>query len=102
MDQKDSWQQLKFKHVLTEKEAAVYLGTSRSFLRRDRSEGSRVKHISGPSYIRAGRMIRYLRSDLDDWLAHYHVKRHLLETEFTHDMDGYPLLSDLIDEKYRR
>lgn len=99
MDQQYSWKQLKYKHVLTEKEAAVYLGTSRSFLRRDRSEGPRANRLVGPSYIRAGRMIRYLRSDLDDWLAHHHMEHPLSVSDSTQDMEENPPLSDLIDEK---
>lgn len=59
---------LRHKHVLNEKETAAYLGVSRSFLRRDRSEGPRANRRIGPSYLRIGRMIRYLRSDLDFWL----------------------------------
>jgi predicted DNA-binding transcriptional regulator AlpA len=51
--------------VLTEPEAAEYLGLSRSFLRQARSVRSRA-NTPGPGYVKIGR--RYLRSDLDEFL----------------------------------
>ena len=49
--------------LFTEREAACYLSRSRSSLRRDRKDGS------GPGFIRIGRSIRYLRSDLDLYIS---------------------------------
>lgn len=65
--------ELRCKHVLKEKEAAFYLGVNQSFLCRSRSQRPRDKHVIGPSYLRFGRAIRYLRSDLDFWLKHNHA-----------------------------
>jgi len=57
-----------YHRVLTEKEAALYITMSRSFLRQDRMNGHRMGRTHGPPYIRIGRSIRYLRDDLDTWL----------------------------------
>lgn len=58
----------KEKRAFTEEEAAIYISMSRSFLRQDRMNGLRKKRIPGPKYIKKGRLIRYLREDLDEWL----------------------------------
>lgn len=55
------------KLVLTEKEAAEYIGMSRSFLRQDRMNGFRVGRTKGPEYIKIGRAVRYHKNDLDTW-----------------------------------
>ena len=52
--------------VLVERDAARYLGLSQSYLRKARRFGS------GPPYLRCGRAVRYLVSDLSTWL---HSKR---------------------------
>ena len=55
---------------LNEKEAAVYIGRSRSFLRKCRMEGFVGKHQRGPKYTRdSERTIRYPIDELDKWLA---------------------------------
>ena len=62
--------------TFTEREAAIYLGCSSQFLRLSRHYGNRPNHAEGPPFIRlgGGRAIRYLKTDLDEWLqAHrYH------------------------------
>jgi len=55
--------------LLTEPEAASYLGVSRQFLRKSRIHGSRENHADAPPFIRAGRMIRYDIHDLDGWIS---------------------------------
>ena len=47
---------------MTTKEAAAFIGRSEQTLRNQRSAGG------GPNYIRDGRSVFYLRSDLDRWL----------------------------------
>jgi hypothetical protein len=49
--------------ALNDIDAARYVGLSCGFLR-----AARVGRCNGPSYIRAGRAVRYLISDLDVWL----------------------------------
>jgi len=56
------------KEILTEKEAAIYIGMSRSFLSQDRMNGYRVNRTPGPPFLKLGRSIRYRKQDLDDWL----------------------------------
>jgi predicted DNA-binding transcriptional regulator AlpA len=56
------------KKLLTEKEAALYITMSRSFLRQDRMNGLRKNRMRGPKPIRLGRSVRYLREELDRWL----------------------------------
>jgi len=49
--------------------AATYIGMSRSFLARSRTEGRRENRTAGPDFIVIGRTVRYLRDDLDRWLS---------------------------------
>lgn len=63
------------KRSLTEHEAAEYICMSRSFLRQDRMNGLRHHRTPGPSYVKIGRAIRYLKEDLDAWLEAYRVER---------------------------
>jgi hypothetical protein len=61
--------------VLTEIDAAKYIGMSRSFLRQDRMNGFRERRTRGPVFIRIGRQIRYHLDDLDAWLDEHRVRR---------------------------
>ena len=55
---------------LNETDAAIYIGRSRSFLRKCRMEGNIGKHQRGPKYTRdSARCIRYPVDELDKWLA---------------------------------
>ena len=61
------------KRGLTEQEASVYIGMSRSYLRHSRMNGRRDNLTPGPPFIKIGRSVRYLPEDLDIWLeAHRH------------------------------
>ncbi|NVO06473.1 MAG: helix-turn-helix domain-containing protein [Rhodoferax sp.] len=53
----------------SEAEASIYLGISRSTLRHGRCDGKRANRMPPPPFVRAGRRIIYLRSDLDAWLS---------------------------------
>lgn len=67
------------KRSFTEKEASTYIGMSRSFLRQARMTGPLQKKIPPPQFIKLGtRSIRYLREDLDQWLAQFskHIHTH--------------------------
>lgn len=58
------------RRLLTDPEAATYLGVSISFLRQGRMEGRRNNRSPGPPFIRMGsKAIRYDLQDLDAWLA---------------------------------
>ena len=59
--------------TLKEKEAAIYIGMSRSFLRQSRMTGLRKNRVFAPPFIKAGRAVRYLRVDLDAWLQKFRV-----------------------------
>lgn len=61
--------------ILTEKEAAQYIGMSRSFLSQDRMNGFRDRRTPGPIFMKLGRSIRYRKEDLDAWLAQHRVVR---------------------------
>jgi hypothetical protein len=55
---------------LTEAEAAVYIGRSKSFLRKCRMAGYAGRGYRGPKYTRdSARTIRYPIDELDKWLA---------------------------------
>ena len=56
------------KRCLTEKEAALYIGMSVAFLRKDRAEGKIGKRTPGPRFLKIGKSVRYLKDDLDQWL----------------------------------
>jgi predicted DNA-binding transcriptional regulator AlpA len=62
-----------FFEVFNEPEAAAYLGVSRASLRRGRMEGKREKRLPPPPFIRLGRSIKYLKSDLDAYLQSHRV-----------------------------
>jgi hypothetical protein len=59
---------LKNDALLTDIEAAVYIGLSAAFLRKGRCCGVLGNATPPPPYLRLGRAIRYRRSDLDRWL----------------------------------
>jgi predicted DNA-binding transcriptional regulator AlpA len=48
--------------VFNVKQAGTYIGCSESVLRLWRSQGK------GPRYFRAGKLVRYRRTDLDSWI----------------------------------
>lgn len=50
--------------TLKDPEAAHYIGMSESWLRQSRMRGN----PEAPPYIKIGKAVRYLRSDLDAWL----------------------------------
>ena len=55
---------------LTETDAAIYIGRSKSFLRKCRIEGKVSGRSRGPKYTRdSERCIRYPVDELDKWLA---------------------------------
>lgn len=56
------------RRCLTEKEAAPYIGMSRSFLRQSRMNGKRRNRTPGPPFIKIGRKVLYLEDDLNAWL----------------------------------
>lgn len=61
------------KRYLTEKEAAIYIGMSRSYLRQGRMHKTRLEPTLCPPYIRLGRTIRYVQQDLDQWILRHRV-----------------------------
>ena len=69
-------------HPNSTPEAAVYLGNSARTLARWRSLGL------GPSYIRVGGKVRYLRRDLDEWLARHRI--HPVREELPAECGGGP------------
>ena len=62
-------------NVLTETEAAAYIGVAAITLRRQRSEGPRENRLPLVPFVRVGRNIRYRKRDLDAFL-----ERHLVGT----------------------
>jgi hypothetical protein len=56
------------KRVMNEKDAAVYLDMSVSWLRQSRMDGNREHRTAAPPFVRLGRAVKYLREDLDLWL----------------------------------
>lgn len=55
-------------NALTEREAAQYIAMSQSFLRQGRMNGNVNNRTPVPPYLKIGRSVRYLKSDLDNWL----------------------------------
>ncbi len=50
--------------TLRDREAAIYIGMSESWLRQARMNGN----PDAPPFVKIGRAVRYLRDDLDTWL----------------------------------
>lgn len=59
--------------ALKDPEAADYIRMSESWLRQSRMRGN----PEAPPYIKIGKSVRYLKTDLDDWLE----KRRHVEPE---------------------
>jgi len=57
--------------LLTETQAAPYIGMSRSFLRQSRMNGKRENRTPGPPFLKIGRKVLYLAEDLDAWLLEH-------------------------------
>ena len=57
--------------TLCDLEAAEYTGMSVGFLRQARSTGNREGRTPGPPFIKIGRSVRYLITDLDIWLLEH-------------------------------
>jgi hypothetical protein len=57
--------------LLTETQAAPYIGMSRSFLRQSRMNGKRQNRTAGPPFLKIGRKVLYLAEDLDTWLLEH-------------------------------
>lgn len=74
-------QQLPDSAALTEKQAARYIGMSISYLRCDRMNGHREGRTPGPPFVKIGRAVRYLKSDLDAWLMAHRVVQQPVEEE---------------------
>lgn len=54
--------------MLTEPQAAEYIGMSVMFLRFSRMDGVRDTRTPGPAYYKLGRAVRYRVADLERWL----------------------------------
>ena len=61
------------KTVLTEQEAAEYIALSRSFLRHARLNDPHSGRTAGPPFVKVGRRVRYLKTDLDRWLESHRL-----------------------------
>ena len=59
--------------ILSTQRAAAYLGTTVGMLTLSRHTGELFKGVPGPKFIKLGaRTVRYLRKDLDAWIAQHH------------------------------
>ncbi|MCP4474460.1 MAG: helix-turn-helix domain-containing protein [Gammaproteobacteria bacterium] len=63
------------KRLFSEREAAEYLGVSRSYLRQDRMNGKFRGRTPGPDYCQFGKMIRYDKAELDQWIENNSILR---------------------------
>lgn len=61
--------------VVNEKEAAAYIGMSLSYLQHDRCYGAEKGKMPGPAFVKLGRSVRYLITDLDQWITQHKVNR---------------------------
>ena len=60
------------KRLLTSKEAAQYIGLSEGYLRALRCTGKVKGRLTPPSFVRVGTGrggIRYVKTDLDEWIS---------------------------------
>ena len=61
--------------LLTEAEAACYIGMSSAYLSMDRCRGHVGNRTPGPVWIKTGRNVRYDVKDLEAWLSARRVDR---------------------------
>lgn len=61
--------------MLSEKEAAAYIGMSIHYLRRDRHEGAVGNRTPGPTFYKIGARVLYRIDDLERWLQEHRVDR---------------------------
>lgn len=59
--------------LFDERETASYIRMSVAYLRADRQRGHVGGRTPGPPFLKLGRAVRYLREDLDRWLAERRV-----------------------------
>ena len=62
-------------NALNEKQAALYIGMSVSYLKKDRMDGAATDRTLGPRWAKLGKRVVYLKSDLDAWLRQHLVPR---------------------------
>jgi hypothetical protein len=51
---------------------------SRSFLRQSRMNGERINRTNAPKFIKIGASVRYLKSELDEWIKIQPLKSNTL------------------------
>lgn len=62
--------------MLTEAQAAEYIGMSIHYLKKARVSGNVGNRTPGPAFYRMGRCaVRYAKADLDAWIASHRVER---------------------------
>jgi hypothetical protein len=61
--------------AMNETQAALYLGVSRISLRQGRCDGRRANRMPPVPYVRLGRRIVYIQTDLDAYLEEHRVKQ---------------------------
>jgi hypothetical protein len=55
--------------LMNEVQAARYLATTSNTLRLSRHTGQLWLDVPAPKFVRAGRAVRYVKADLDEWIA---------------------------------
>ena len=65
--------------ALNTPDAAKYIGMSNEFLRRTRIKGQVKEGAPVPKFIKIGRLVRYIKDDLDEWLDSLKKREHLVE-----------------------
>jgi predicted DNA-binding transcriptional regulator AlpA len=67
--------------ILTEEQAAEYLGLSTATLRKGRR--NRPQILRGPPYLRFGRAIRYAKEHIDTWITEQRIENIYTKKEKT-------------------
>jgi hypothetical protein len=55
--------------LLSDKDAAAFIGVSTSYLRKSRCDGVIANRTQAPPFVRVGGRVLYRRSDLVAWVA---------------------------------
>lgn len=63
------------RRLLDTEGAALYTGMSVAYLCKARVSGSVGNRTPGPPFHKVGKVVTYLRSDLDAWLTSHRVER---------------------------
>lgn len=74
-------------HILSNKEAASYIGCAPNSLKQSRVTGQ-LFSLPAPAFLKMGSSIRYKVTTLDEWLSQFSEKKNTAQCNF-HSQGGF-------------